>query len=197
MSPRAAADRPAARFDGRVQPCANAARAFEFHDDWSLSLQATRYQLEEVKRTSIERAFVRMVVTRGDKVAVQALYRLRSARQRIPREVARRRSEQHGSARSILSRCGSTTSRRRWNMTESSSLFRSPAIRPDEPVLVELRYTMPANRRRCNCRSFTTTRPCSRLIWLSGCRRNGSCSAFAGRGRGMQRRTGLNQRAAQ
>lgn len=62
----------------------NAARAFEFHDDWSLALEATRYQLEEVKRTSIERALVRMVVTRGNQVAVQALYRLRSARQRVP-----------------------------------------------------------------------------------------------------------------
>src|SRR5205814_5687235 len=62
----------------------NAARAFEFHDDWSLALEATRYQLEEVKRTSIERALVRMVVTRGNQVTVQALYRLRSARQRVP-----------------------------------------------------------------------------------------------------------------
>lgn len=61
----------------------NAARAFEFHGEWSLALQATRYQLEDVKRTSIERTFVRMVVTRGDQVSVQALYRLRSARQRV------------------------------------------------------------------------------------------------------------------
>jgi len=53
----------------------NAARAFEFHDDWSIALQATRFQLEEVKRTSIERAVVRAVVTRGDQVSVQALIR--------------------------------------------------------------------------------------------------------------------------
>jgi hypothetical protein len=51
----------------------NAARAFEFHEDWSLNLQATRYQLEEVKRTSIDRALVRMVVTRSGQVAVQAI----------------------------------------------------------------------------------------------------------------------------
>ena len=62
----------------------NAARAFEFHDDWTLNLQATRYQLEEVKRTSIDRALVRMVVTRSERIAVQALYRMRSARQRVP-----------------------------------------------------------------------------------------------------------------
>jgi hypothetical protein len=61
----------------------SAARAFEFHGDWSLPLLATRYELEDVKRTSIDRAFVRMAVTRSGQVAVQALYRLRSAQQRI------------------------------------------------------------------------------------------------------------------
>jgi hypothetical protein len=64
-------------------PVAGAARAFEFYDDWSLPLVATRYELEEVKRTSIERGFVRMVVTRSGEVDVNAIYRLRSARQRI------------------------------------------------------------------------------------------------------------------
>jgi len=61
----------------------DAARAFEFHDDWTLSLTATRYQLEEVKRTSIERALVRTVITRSDQRGVQAVYRMRSARQRL------------------------------------------------------------------------------------------------------------------
>lgn len=62
---------------------APAAMAFEFVGDWSLSLLATRYELENMKRTSIERAFVRMVVTRGAETAVQCLYRVRSAQQRI------------------------------------------------------------------------------------------------------------------
>jgi hypothetical protein len=60
-----------------------AARAFEFHQDWNLEIAATRYELEEVKRTSIEVAVVRMVVTRSDQIAVQALYRMRSVRQRL------------------------------------------------------------------------------------------------------------------
>ncbi len=60
-----------------------AARAFEFHDDWELTVKATRYKLEAVKRTSIERAVLRMVVTRSGETSVQALYRLRSARQRL------------------------------------------------------------------------------------------------------------------
>ncbi|MCD4726062.1 MAG: hypothetical protein K8R46_00230, partial [Pirellulales bacterium] len=66
-----------------IDPVPAAARAFEFHDDWELKIVATRYELEEVKRTSIERALVRMVVTQADVISVQALYRMRSARQRL------------------------------------------------------------------------------------------------------------------
>jgi len=59
------------------------ALAFEFHDAWALNVTATRYQLEEVKRTSIERAVLQMVVTRSGQTSVRALYRMRSARQRL------------------------------------------------------------------------------------------------------------------
>ena len=61
----------------------DAARAYEFHDDWELKITATRYELQDVKHTSIERAVLRMVVTRADKTTVQALYRIRSAGQRL------------------------------------------------------------------------------------------------------------------
>ena len=64
-----------------------AARAFEFHDDWALSIAATRYQLEDVRRTSIERAVVQMVITAADQVSVRALYRIRSAQQRLELEL--------------------------------------------------------------------------------------------------------------
>lgn len=60
-----------------------AARAFEFHEDWTLAVTAVRYKLEEVKHTSIERAVVRAVITRSGQTSVQALYQLRSARQRL------------------------------------------------------------------------------------------------------------------
>jgi hypothetical protein len=62
---------------------ANAARAFEFQGDWTLPLTATRYLLQEVKRTSIDRAVARIVHTRRGQLAVQALYRVRTARQRL------------------------------------------------------------------------------------------------------------------
>jgi hypothetical protein len=61
----------------------NAAMAFEFHDEWSLTLIATRYELQDVKRTSIERAVLRMVATRSEQIAVQALYRMKSVTQRL------------------------------------------------------------------------------------------------------------------
>jgi hypothetical protein len=61
----------------------DAALAFEFHGDWQLQINATRYELTKVKRTSIERAVVRMAATLDGELLVQALYRLRSARQRL------------------------------------------------------------------------------------------------------------------
>ncbi len=66
-----------------VDPVADAARALEFYGDWALKILVTRYELEEVKRTSVERALVRMVVTPAEVVSVQALYRMLSNRQRL------------------------------------------------------------------------------------------------------------------
>ncbi len=61
----------------------SAAMAFEFVGDWSLSIQATRYELETSKLTSIERGVVRIVALSQDELSIQAIYRLRSARQRL------------------------------------------------------------------------------------------------------------------
>ncbi|GIW56494.1 MAG: hypothetical protein KatS3mg082_2898 [Nitrospiraceae bacterium] len=60
-----------------------AARALEFYGPWSLTLELTRFQLEEAKRTSIQRAVVRVVATRNGQLSYQALFRMRSARQRL------------------------------------------------------------------------------------------------------------------
>ena len=84
---------------------AAAAGAFEFHGDWALRVVATRYKLEEVKHTSIERAVVRMVVTPADQVSVQALYRVRSGQQRLELKSCRT------TCSSTPSRCGSTAAR--------------------------------------------------------------------------------------
>ncbi|MHB8863573.1 MAG: hypothetical protein ACYC6N_14320 [Pirellulaceae bacterium] len=61
----------------------SAAMAFEFVGDWSLSIEATRYELETSKLTSIERGVVRIVALSQGELSIQAIYRLRSARQRL------------------------------------------------------------------------------------------------------------------
>ncbi|RMF95276.1 MAG: hypothetical protein D6741_11875, partial [Planctomycetota bacterium] len=65
----------------------NAAGAFEFHGPWKLQLAATRYRVHPGKPTGIERGFVRVVVTRSDTMSVQAIYRLRSVQQRLAVEL--------------------------------------------------------------------------------------------------------------
>ena len=66
-----------------IAPVNVASRAFEFHDAWTLPVAVTRYELEQVKRTSIDRAVCRMVLTPADKTTVQAVYRIRSVLQRL------------------------------------------------------------------------------------------------------------------
>jgi len=128
-----------------------AARAFEFHEDWALAVVATMYKLEEVKRTSVERALLRMVITRSDVVPVQALYRMRSARQRLlvklPPNISfdaeplrlttvEREGPRAGQpvTRSISLERGD----------QEGSTFYVPLLgtSPDEPFLLELRYTV-------------------------------------------------------
>jgi hypothetical protein len=114
----------------------NAARAFEFHDDWSLVVKATRYQLEEVKHTSIERAVLRMVVTRANKMSVQALYRMKSAQQRLAVRLP------EGAKIDVDPRiAGKPIALERGGERE----FFIPLVgrNPDESFLLEMRYTAP------------------------------------------------------
>jgi len=116
---------------------AGAAEAFEFHGPWSLAVTATRYELQDVKHTSIEHAVVRMVVTRADQIAVQALYRLRSSRQRLevalPERVIFDTEPLRINGRPVTLERGGKD-RFFIPLTESSA---------DGPVLVDLRYTLP------------------------------------------------------
>jgi hypothetical protein len=122
-----------------LMPGANvpgAAGAYEFHEDWTLGIEATRYDLEEVKRTSIERAVVRMVLTRANQVAVQAIYRMRSARQRIavrlPEGAQFDTEPLRINGRSMLLEKG------------SQGQYSVPLVGqdPDKPLLLELQYTL-------------------------------------------------------
>lgn len=65
----------------------DAALAFEFHGDWDLEASVTRYEPAVLRSTAIERGLVRQVRTRGGQTSVQALYRVRSTRQRLEIEL--------------------------------------------------------------------------------------------------------------
>jgi hypothetical protein len=124
------------------------ALAFEFQDDWSLAVAATRYQLESVKHTSVERGLVRAVVTRGGQVAVQALYRMRSARQRLAVELPAGVEFDTEPLRID----GRPTPLERGAKDE----FFVPLVgRPgDRPFLLELRYALPGGGARVDLPTF-------------------------------------------
>ncbi len=58
--------------------------AMEFHgNEWKLELNVNRYDLEEVEKTAVEMGYVRVQLSKGDKAAVHAVFRMRSVDQRI------------------------------------------------------------------------------------------------------------------
>ena len=119
----------------------DAAAALEFQDAWNLTLTATRYQLQMLKQTSIEQALLRLVITRSDRVAVQALYRMRSNQQRLqiqlPEEVALGSIELDTDPLRINGRRVSL------ERGDDNRSFFVPlvGITPNEPFLLEMRYT--------------------------------------------------------
>jgi hypothetical protein len=114
----------------------SAARAFSFHDDWEMTVIATRYDLEEVKRTNIERGLVRMVVTPANEISVQAIYRVRTARDRLavnlPENVKFDTEPLRINGRSVM-------------LEKQKSDYFIPIVAPnaDTPFLLEMRYTLP------------------------------------------------------
>ena len=137
-----------------------AARAFEFHDDWALNVQVTRYEPKDVKATSIERGLVRMVVTRGDLTSVQALYRLRSARQRLviqlPGNVEFDSQPLRLNGRPVSLEQG----------VPGEYFVPLVGQKPDDAFLLELRYTVRGGGLRLECPGFPKE-PAIQQIYLS------------------------------
>ena len=117
-----------------------AAWAFEFHGDWALKLKATRYELQAVKWTSVERSVVRVVVTRSGDASVQALYRMKSARQRLEVKLPANLGEFDDQPLRINGRSVAMES----GEAGSSNHYYIPltGLAADEPFLVELRYVV-------------------------------------------------------
>ncbi len=143
----------------------DASRAFEFHDAWSLTVQATRYEPMDVKATAIESALVRMVVTPSDVTSVQALYRMRSVRQRLAVEFPETGDE--GGVEPLM--LWVNGQRRDVEQGEAGSgRYYIPLVglAPDEPFLVELRYAMPGGAGHLETPTFPEE-PAIQRVWLS------------------------------
>lgn len=131
-----------------------AVMAYEFHDDWSLALVATRYQAQDIKHTSIDRAVLQMVVTRSEMVSVQALYRMRSAEQRL--EIAM----PAGANVDVLPRLNGQQVSLEKSTAQADRVFvpltnLKQADRGNEaPFLLELRYTIPGDGGRLEYPAF-------------------------------------------
>ena len=61
----------------------NASQAYEFHQDWSLQAKITRYDLQDIKPTAIERSVYRVRLDQNNNISVQAVLLVRSVNQRI------------------------------------------------------------------------------------------------------------------
>lgn len=129
-------------------PQPQAARAFEFHDAWALDVTVTQFELEEIKRTSIERGVVRAVLTPAGELSVQSLFRIRSARQRLEIKLP----ENVGFAAAPLRINGKAVVLERG--VPGQYFAPLTGAEPDTPMLVELRYTTPEGGRRLTIPQF-------------------------------------------
>ena len=117
----------------------DASRAFEFQSDWNMQIAATRYALEQVKQTSIERAFVRAVITRSNRIGVHAIYRMRNASQRLPLKLPE--GAEFDSQPLLIN--GQSASLERGG---ANQLYIPLAGKdPTQALLVEVRYTTPGD----------------------------------------------------
>jgi hypothetical protein len=126
----------------------DATRAFEYQSDWTMQIAATRYALEQVKQTSIERAFVRAVVTRSNRIGVHATYRMRNARQRLSLQLPE--GAEFDSQPLLIN--GQTASLERGS---ANQLYIPLAGNdPTQALLVELRYTTPGDHNQIDLPVF-------------------------------------------
>jgi hypothetical protein len=90
-----------------------------------------------VKQTNIERGLVRIVITQANEISVQAIYRIRTARDRLAiglPEGAKFHSEPKIDGRAVM-------------LEKKKDEYLIPIVAPnaEKPFLLELRYTLPGN----------------------------------------------------
>ncbi|MDR1923374.1 MAG: hypothetical protein LBQ66_03275 [Planctomycetaceae bacterium] len=128
---------------------ADAVAAFEFYDEWELALLATRYKLEDVKRTNIELGLIRANLfysKSGSGLTAQALFKIRSVQQRLemilPPQVKITEVRLNNKPISLES--------------DSTATFMIPltSITPDTPFLLDVRYSVNACKNEIVIPSF-------------------------------------------
>ncbi len=138
----------------------DAALAFEFQRDWKLTATLVRYEPAVLKATSIERGLVRQVITRSGEVAVQALYQLRSTRQRLELRLP----EGAGFEAQPLRINGRPVSLERGS--DQHVYIPLTGLNADQAFLLELRYTLPAQSGDIHLPEFTED-PAAQKIYLA------------------------------
>jgi len=129
------------------------AAAFEFFDDWTLKLIATRYELEDVKRTSIECGLVRAVmVNNSSTLSVQALYQIKSVQQRLTIAMP------SGTSFDLAPTINGNTVTLEKDSTDDAALHYIPltSTNPDQSFLLELRYSQPFQKGQILIPTFPT-----------------------------------------
>lgn len=131
----------------------DAAAAFEFVKDWKLPIRATRYDVEDVKLTNVEAGLVQVVRLRQSGLSVQALFRVRSAVQRLGMKLPPgvKPSEAFDSQPVRIN--GQPVNLEIGN--EDELFIPLTDIQPDEPFLLDLRYKVPADAARIVLPTFS------------------------------------------
>ncbi|MFT5302808.1 MAG: hypothetical protein ACI814_003625, partial [Mariniblastus sp.] len=141
----------------------NAAMAFEFVDDWQLALTATRFELQELKRTSISRAVVRAVALRQNELSVQCLYQMRSVGQRIAIQMP----AGFDAATSFDDQPIRVNGQRVTPERGGKDLIFVPlnGLNSEDPFLLEIRYTIPGDPHQIDLPLFTD-QPAVQKVYL-------------------------------
>lgn len=119
----------------------DAVAALEYVGPWKLDLDISRYELYDLKRSSISRSLIQAVWLRNDSLSVRAMYRLKSVNQRLVILMPPGFNPETGFDSSPVRVDGQTISLERGSGGE---LILPLGNRDrDREMLVEIRYTMP------------------------------------------------------
>lgn len=124
----------------------DAAAAFEFVDVWKLPITATRYDVEDVKLTNVEAGLVQMVKLRQEGLNVRALFRVRSAVQRLGMKLPEGVSPDEAFDSQPVRINGNPIN---LELGQNDELFIPlTGIQTDEPFLLDLRYKVKSEASR-------------------------------------------------